>query len=78
MSVIWFVGSEKVKQGGRKGSRLSRRYHVASADLKCELVDLATGDVLQPLPSKLPTLISILQIALGGRYSRDLFNRHGY
>ncbi|WZY88050.1 hypothetical protein YC2023_044785 [Brassica napus] len=42
--------SELVKQGGR-------RYHVASADLMCKLVDLATGDVLQPLPSKLQQLL---------------------
>ncbi|KAL1201307.1 Serine/threonine-protein kinase AFC2 [Cardamine amara subsp. amara] len=130
-------GSEKGKQGGKKGSRSSRRHLVASADLKCKLVDfgnacwtykqftsdiqtrqyrcpevilgskystsadlwsfacicfeLATGDVLFDPHSgdnydrdedHLALMMELLgmmprKIALGGRYSRDFFNRHG-
>lgn len=36
-------GSEKGKQGGKKGSRSSRRHLVASADLKCKLVDFGNA-----------------------------------
>ncbi|KAF3576473.1 hypothetical protein DY000_02034129 [Brassica cretica] len=54
-AVNGFDGGEKVKQGGTKGSRLSRR---ASADLNEGNYDKD-------------------EITLGGRYSRDLFNRHG-
>ncbi|CAA0386040.1 unnamed protein product [Arabidopsis thaliana] len=130
-------GSEKGKQGGKKGSRSSRRHLVASADLKCKLVDfgnacwtykqftsdiqtrqyrcpevilgskystsadlwsfacicfeLVTGDVLFDPHSgdnydrdedHLALMMELLgmmprKIALGGRYSRDFFNRHG-
>ncbi|KFK34556.1 hypothetical protein AALP_AA5G161300 [Arabis alpina] len=130
-------GSEKGKQGGKKGSRSSRRHLVASVDLKCKLVDfgnacwtykqftsdiqtrqyrcpevilgskystsadlwsfacicfeLATGDVLFDPHSgdnydrdedHLALMMELLgmmprKIALGGRYSRDFFNRHG-
>lgn len=35
--------SEKGKQGGKKGSRSSRRHLVASADLKCKLVDFGNA-----------------------------------
>ncbi|ESQ45188.1 hypothetical protein EUTSA_v10010281mg [Eutrema salsugineum] len=130
-------GCEKVKQGGKKGSRTSRRHLVASVDLKCKLVDfgnacwtykqftsdiqtrqyrcpevilgskystsadlwsfacicfeLATGDVLFDPHSgdnydrdedHLALMMELLgmmprKIALGGRYSRDFFNRHG-
>ncbi|CAG7865391.1 unnamed protein product [Brassica rapa] len=130
-------GGEEGKQGGKKGSRSSRRHLVESADLKCKLVDfgnacwtykqftsdiqtrqyrcpevilgskystsadlwsfacicfeLATGDVLFDPHSgdnydrdedHLALMMELLgmmprKIALGGRYSRDLFNRHG-
>ncbi|CAN8279080.1 unnamed protein product [Cochlearia groenlandica] len=130
-------GIEKGKQGSKKGSRPSRRHLVASADLKCKLVDfgnacwtykqftsdiqtrqyrcpevilgskystsadlwsfacicfeLATGDVLFDPHSgdnydrdedHLALMMELLgmmprKIALGGRYSRDFFNRHG-
>ncbi|KAF3573840.1 hypothetical protein F2Q69_00061719 [Brassica cretica] len=130
-------GCEEGEQGGKKGSRSSRRHLVESADLKCKLVDfgnacwtykqftsdiqtrqyrcpevilgskystsadlwsfacicfeLATGDVLFDPHSgdnydrdedHLALMMELLgmmprKIALGGRYSRDLFNRHG-
>ncbi|KAG2325813.1 hypothetical protein Bca52824_008541 [Brassica carinata] len=34
---------EKVKQGGKKGNRLSRRHLVASAELNCKLVDFGNA-----------------------------------
>lgn len=36
-------GGEEVKQGGKKGSRSSRRHLVESADLKCKLVDFGNA-----------------------------------
>ncbi|KAK6942697.1 Protein kinase domain, partial [Dillenia turbinata] len=131
------TGAEGGNQGHKKGSRSTRKMLVASADLKCKLVDfgnacwtykqftndiqtrqyrcpevilgskystsadlwsfacicfeLATGDVLFDPHSgdnfdrdedHLALMMELLgmmprKIALGGRYSRDFFNRYG-
>ncbi|CAF1854851.1 unnamed protein product [Brassica oleracea] len=54
----------EVKQGGKKGSRSSRSDRVAFDREHLPLM----MELLGMMPRK---------IALGGRYSRDLFNRHG-
>ncbi|WZZ54017.1 hypothetical protein YC2023_054124 [Brassica napus] len=70
-AVNGFDGGEKVKQRGTKGSRLSRR---ASADLNEGNYDKDEDNLalMMELLGMMPH-----KITLGGRYSRDLFNRHG-
>ncbi|WZY78406.1 hypothetical protein YC2023_024790 [Brassica napus] len=70
-----FDGGEKVKQGGTKGSRLTRR---ASTDLKCKFVHKRHSNETDNLALMMELLgMMPRKIALGGHYSRDLFNRHG-
>ncbi|KHG12495.1 Serine/threonine-protein kinase SRPK [Gossypium arboreum] len=57
------------KERCRRGSHATRKKLLAEADLKCKLDHLALMmELLGIMPRK---------IALGGRYSRDFFNRYG-